>query len=38
MQYLRLNNYGITSLDGEGRTGKVKLVFIVIKLQDLPRL
>jgi uncharacterized protein YebE (UPF0316 family) len=38
MQYLRLNNNGITNLDGEGGTGKVKMVFTVIKLQDLPRL
>jgi uncharacterized protein YebE (UPF0316 family) len=36
IQYLRLNNYGVTSLDGEGGTGKVKMVFIIIKRQDLP--
>jgi uncharacterized protein YebE (UPF0316 family) len=36
IQYLRLNNYGVTSLDGEGGTGKVKMVFTIIKRQDLP--
>jgi len=35
IQYLRLNNYGVTSLDGEGGTGKVKMVFTIIKRQDL---
>jgi uncharacterized protein YebE (UPF0316 family) len=36
IQYLRLNNYGVTSLDGEGGTGKVKMVFTIITRQDLP--
>jgi uncharacterized protein YebE (UPF0316 family) len=36
IQYLRVNNYGVTSLDGEGGTGKVKMVFTIIKRQDLP--
>jgi uncharacterized protein YebE (UPF0316 family) len=36
IQYLRSHNYGVTSLDGEGGTGKVKMVFTIIKRQDLP--
>jgi uncharacterized protein YebE (UPF0316 family) len=36
IQYLRLHDYGVTSLDGEGGTGKVKMVFTIIKRQDLP--
>ncbi|MDP2797929.1 MAG: DUF2179 domain-containing protein [Methanoregula sp.] len=36
MQYLRANDYGVTSIDGEGSTGKVKMVFTIIKRQDLP--
>jgi uncharacterized protein YebE (UPF0316 family) len=36
IQYLRLQKYGVTSLDGEGGTGKVKMVFTIIKRQDLP--
>jgi uncharacterized protein YebE (UPF0316 family) len=35
IQYLRSHNYGVTSLDGEGGTGKVKMVFTIIKRQDL---
>jgi uncharacterized protein YebE (UPF0316 family) len=35
IQYL-IHNYGVTSLDGEGGTGKVKMVFTIIKRQDLP--
>ncbi|MFA6224821.1 MAG: DUF2179 domain-containing protein [Methanoregula sp.] len=36
MQYLRMHDYGVTSIDGEGATGKVKMVFTIIKRQDLP--
>jgi uncharacterized protein YebE (UPF0316 family) len=36
MQFLRSHNYGVTSIDGEGGTGKVKMVFTIIKRQDLP--
>ncbi len=36
MQYLRTHDYGVTSIDGEGATGKVKMVFTIIKRQDLP--
>src|SRR5208337_3335860 len=36
MQYLRAHDYGVTSIDGEGGTGKVKMVFTIIKRQDLP--
>nr|WP_320161770.1 DUF2179 domain-containing protein [uncultured Methanoregula sp.] len=35
MQYLRQHNYGVTSIDAEGGTGKVKMVFTIIKRQDL---
>jgi uncharacterized protein YebE (UPF0316 family) len=35
MQYLRSHNYGVTSVDGEGATGKVKMVFTIIRRQDL---
>lgn len=34
-QFLRSHNYGVTSIDGEGGTGKVKMVFTIIKRQDL---
>jgi uncharacterized membrane-anchored protein YitT (DUF2179 family) len=36
MRYLRTHDYGVTSIDGEGATGKVKMVFTIIKRQDLP--
>ena len=36
MHYLRTHDYGVTSIDGEGATGKVKMVFTIIKRQDLP--
>ena len=35
MQYLRSHNYGVTSVDGEGVTGRVKMVFTIIRRQDL---
>src|SRR5512137_1048905 len=35
MQYLRSHNYGVTSIDGEGGTGRVKMVFTIIRRQDL---
>jgi len=35
MQYLRQHNYGVTSIDAEGGTGKVKMVFTIIKRHDL---
>ena len=37
MQYLRSHDYGVTSIDGEGATGRVMMVFTIIKRQDLPR-
>ena len=37
MHYLRTHDYGVTSIDGEGATGKVKMVFTIIKRQDLPQ-
>ena len=36
MQYLRLHYYGVTSIDAEGATGKVKMVITIIKRLDLP--
>jgi uncharacterized protein YebE (UPF0316 family) len=35
VQFLRSHNYGVTSIDAEGGTGKVKMVFTIIKRQDL---
>jgi uncharacterized protein YebE (UPF0316 family) len=35
MKYLRSHEYGVTSIDGTGATGKVKMVFTIIKRQDL---
>jgi uncharacterized protein YebE (UPF0316 family) len=35
LQYLRAHNYGVTSIEGEGATGRVKMVFTIIKRQDL---
>ncbi len=34
---LRLAQYGVTSIDGHGGTGPVKIVFTVIKRRELPR-
>jgi uncharacterized protein YebE (UPF0316 family) len=36
LQYLRSHDYGVTSIDGEGASGPVKMVFTIIKRQDLP--
>jgi len=35
IDYLRSQNYGVTSIEGTGGTGKVKMVFTIIKRQDL---
>jgi len=35
IQFLRSHNYGVTSIDGEGGTGKVTMVFTIIRRQDL---
>jgi uncharacterized protein YebE (UPF0316 family) len=35
VQFLRSHNYGVTSIDAEGGRGKVKMVFTIIKRQDL---
>jgi uncharacterized protein YebE (UPF0316 family) len=37
LQYLRSHNYGVTSIDGEGASGKVKMVFTIIQRQDIPQ-
>ncbi|SNQ59551.1 DUF2179 domain-containing protein [Candidatus Methanoperedens nitratireducens] len=34
MGALKSNNYGVTSIDAEGATGKVKIIFTVIKRKD----
>jgi uncharacterized protein YebE (UPF0316 family) len=36
MHFLRSHKYGVTSIDGEGGTGRVKMVFTIIQRQDLP--
>jgi len=36
LSYLRSHDYGVTSVDGEGATGPVKMIFTIIKRQDLP--
>jgi len=36
VHYLRSQNYGVTTVDGEGATGQVKMVFSIIRRQDLP--
>jgi uncharacterized protein YebE (UPF0316 family) len=35
INYLRSQNYGVTTVDGEGATGQVKMVFSIIRRQDL---
>lgn len=35
VQYLRQHNYGVTIIDAEGGTGRVKMAFTIIKRQDL---
>jgi uncharacterized protein YebE (UPF0316 family) len=34
---LRNGGFGVTSMDAEGSSGKVKVIFMVLKRQDLPR-
>ena len=36
MQYLRLHYYGVTGVDAEGASGKVKMVINIIKRLDPP--
>jgi uncharacterized protein YebE (UPF0316 family) len=35
LQILRSHNYGVTSIDAEGGKGRVKVIFTIIKRQDL---
>jgi uncharacterized protein YebE (UPF0316 family) len=35
LKFLRSHNYGVTSIEGEGGSGKVKMVFTIVKRQDL---
>ena len=37
VEYLRANDYGVTAIDATGSTGPVKVLFMVIKRQDLGR-
>ena len=37
VNYLRSQNYGVTSVNGEGAKGQVKMVFSIIRRQDLTR-
>jgi uncharacterized protein YebE (UPF0316 family) len=37
VEYLRAQNYGVTTVDGDGATGRVKMVFSIIRRQDLGR-
>jgi uncharacterized protein YebE (UPF0316 family) len=34
---LRCEGFGVTNIDAEGSSGKVKVIFMVMKRQDLPR-
>jgi len=36
MKYLGSHDYGVTSIDGEGATEKVRMIFTIINRQDLP--
>jgi uncharacterized protein YebE (UPF0316 family) len=35
VDYLRSQDYGVTTVDGQGATGQVKMVFSIIRRQDL---
>lgn len=35
---LRSRNYGVTVIDGEGSTGRVQILFMVVKRQDIPEI
>jgi uncharacterized protein YebE (UPF0316 family) len=37
VRYLRSQNYGVTVVDGKGAAGQVKIIFSIIRRQDLPR-
>jgi uncharacterized protein YebE (UPF0316 family) len=36
VQYLRSQNYGVTCVDGQGASGQVRMVFSIIRRQNLP--
>ncbi len=36
VEYLRSKNYGVTAVDGEGSAGQVKIIYSIIRRQDLP--
>jgi uncharacterized protein YebE (UPF0316 family) len=37
VEYLSLQNYGVTSVDAQGVTGKVKVIYSIVKRQDLEK-
>ncbi len=37
LQCLRTGNYGVTSINGEGAAGPVKVIFTIVRRQDLSR-
>ena len=37
VEALRQHNFGLTLIDGEGRSGKVKIIFIVLNRTNLPK-
>ncbi len=37
VEFLKSENFGVTSINAEGGTGKVKVIYSVVKRQDLPR-
>ncbi|HZD43761.1 MAG TPA: DUF2179 domain-containing protein [Methanomicrobiales archaeon] len=36
VNFLKSENYGVTTIDGDGATGKVKIIFSVISRHDIP--
>ncbi|PWB50005.1 MAG: hypothetical protein C3F06_12945 [Candidatus Methanoperedenaceae archaeon] len=38
MEMLRSQSFGVTSIDAEGATGKVKIIYSIIKRRDLPKI
>jgi len=38
IEMLRSQNFGVTSFDAQGSTGKVKIIYSIIKRRDLPRI
>ena len=36
IEYLKTQGYGITNVDAQGITGKVNIIFTIVKRSDLP--